>query len=155
MLGAEDLKKFVERQDIAGRVIHLEVPTPTVEAAAEAVGTTPARIVKSLLFVVEGKPVLVIGSGDVRIDKKRLAAHFGVGKRRVKLADHETVEKITGYDVGGVPPFGHRRSADILIDRHVFEQDVIYAGGGSVNALLEISPGELLRVTQATVLDLQ
>jgi Cys-tRNA(Pro) deacylase len=153
-LGLPALEQFLQAHGIQGTLIPLSVPTPTVETAAEAIGTTPDRIVKSLLFLIDERPVLVISSGTDRIERRNLAKHFHVGRTRVKLADAGTVLSITGYEVGAVPPFGHKQQLDVILERRVFQQPVVYAGGGSIESLLEIAPEEILRVTHATVLDL-
>ena len=76
-------------------------------AAAAALGVAPGQIIKSLLFLVRDEPVLVIASGDTLVDWAVLASRYGIGKKQVKLADAETVLRLIGYPVGGVPPFGH------------------------------------------------
>jgi prolyl-tRNA editing enzyme YbaK/EbsC (Cys-tRNA(Pro) deacylase) len=77
-----------------------------------------------------------------------------VGRKRVKLADAETVLNITGYPVGAMPPFGHRRPLPTLMDKRVLRQTEVYAGGGQIDALLRISPEAIFRVTSAIELDL-
>ncbi len=149
-----DVAEYMIEQGIQGRMIPLTVLTETVEAAAAALNVPPERIVKSLLFLAGGKPVLVISCGTDRIDRRVLASHFGVGRKRVVLADAETVQAATGYEVGAVPPFGHREKLDVILDRSVLEHSMVYAGGGSKDSLLEIAPQEILRMTGATVLDL-
>jgi Cys-tRNA(Pro) deacylase len=154
-LTSTPLEQFIVSQGIQGRIIKLSVPTPTVETAAEAVGTTVDRIVKSLLFIIEGQPTLVITSGTKRVDHKKIAQFFGVSRKRVKLADPQTVLTVTGYDVGAVPPFGHPQRLTVILEESIFQQELVYAGGGSIKALLEINPQEILRVTGAIVLNLQ
>lgn len=154
-LNMETLEKYMQSEGIVGKLIKLSVPTPTVETAAEAVGTTPEKIVKSLLFLVEGFPTLVISSGTDRVDRRKIAKYFGIGRKRVKLADPEKVRDLTGYEVGAVPPIGHPQTIKVILERRIFEQSCIYAGGGSTQALLEITPDEILRVTKAEVLDLR
>lgn len=139
---------------ISGEIVYLDVPTPTVESAAQAVGTHPSQIVKSLLFTIDQTNILAITNGTGLIDRRCIASHFGVGRKRVKLAPPEVVLFITGYPVGTVPPFGHRTPIQILIDPLVFERDEVYAGGGSHNALVKIHPNDILRVTQAEIIDL-
>jgi Cys-tRNA(Pro) deacylase len=151
----EALKRFIEIQGIQGRIIEVDVPTPTVETAAEAVGTTPDRIVKSLLFLIEDQPTLVITPGMDRVDRKKIAQYFGVSRKRVKLADPQTVQAVTGYEVGAVPPFGHHQRISVILEERIFQQDFVYAGGGSTEALLEVKPEEIARVTDAIVLNLQ
>jgi Cys-tRNA(Pro) deacylase len=152
--GPPHLQEFMRVNDIPGELLHLEVPTPTVEAAAAAVGTEPENIVKSLLFFAGEDYVLAITSGPTHIERRSIAAHFKVGRKKVKLADPQTVLKETGYQVGAMPPFGHINPLPTLIDQRVLEKDQIYAGGGSEQTLLRIAPKIILTVTQAQVLDL-
>lgn len=155
MLTASDLARFIQRNAVAAEVIHLPVHTPTVDLAARAVHASPDSIVKSLLFLVSGKPALVIACGLSRVDSRSVAAHFGVGRKQVTLADAEVVLTATGYPVGALPPFGHLQRIPTLIDRRVLLQPEVYAGGGSVDALVRVSPGEIVRLTGAVTLDLQ
>ena len=143
------LEDYIAQEAIDATLVHPDCPTPTVEAAAAAVGTQPEQIVKSLLFLVDDQPVLAISCGVDRIDRRSLAAYFDVGRKRVKLAGPEEVQTITGYSVGAVPPFGHAQQLQVFLDPRVLEQRSIFAGGGADDSLLEITPQELQRVTQA------
>ena len=153
-LDPTNLEDFMRENEIPGEILHLDVPTPTVEAAAAAVGTGPESIVKSLLFTIRDEFVLGITCGPAHIDRRAIAAHFGVGRKKVKLADPQTVLGETGYQVGAMPPFGHYSPLNTLIDHRVLEKDEIYAGGGSDQTLLRIAPSTILDVTQGQVLDL-
>lgn len=153
-LTPDDLARFIREQGIAAELLPMPVETPTVPAAAAALGVRPAQIVKSLLFLVRDAPVLVIACGDTPVDRRALADRFGVGKKQIKLADAETVLAHSGYAVGGVPPFGHRLPAPVLLDRAVRVWDAIYAGGGDDRTLLRITPDELAHVTGAEWIDL-
>jgi prolyl-tRNA editing enzyme YbaK/EbsC (Cys-tRNA(Pro) deacylase) len=144
----------MQEQGIYGEMLHLDVPTPTVETAAQAVGTRVEQIVKSILFVIEGRPVLTITSGTSHVDRRAIASLFSVGRKRVKLASAEAVLEICGYEVGAMPPFGHLSKLQTLLDRGVLEMPEVYAGGGAENVLVRLSPEEILRVTQAQVMDL-
>ena len=148
------LARFTVQHGIAAEIVPMTVETPTVSAAAAALGVSPAQIIKSLLFMVREQPVLVIASGDTLVDRGILAARFGVGKKQIKLADAETVLRLTGYPAGGVPPFGHPALLHTLLDRGVLAWDVIYGGGGDDRTLLRVAPGELARVTGAEWVDL-
>jgi prolyl-tRNA editing enzyme YbaK/EbsC (Cys-tRNA(Pro) deacylase) len=150
----DDLTRFIREHDIAAELLPMPVETPTVPAAAAALGVQPAQIVKSLLFLVRDAPVLVIACGDTPVDRRALADRFGVGKKQIKLADAETVLMQTGYAVGGVPPFGHRLAAPVLLDRAVGHWDLIYGGGGDDRTLLRVAPDELARITGAEWIDL-
>jgi Cys-tRNA(Pro) deacylase len=154
MLESSNLARWIEENAIQADLIKLSVRTRTVEDAAQAVGTSPSQIVKTLLFLINGEPVVAITCGTSRIDRRTIAAHFGVGRKRVKLADAEAVLEVTGYPVGAVPPFGLRQQIQTLIDPRVLEHAEVYAGGGAIDSLLRISPTEIVRVTEAVELDL-
>ena len=104
--------------------------------------------------MVRDQPVLVIASGETMVDRGILATRFGVGKKQIKLADPETVLRLTGYPAGGVPPFGHPAPLPTLLDRAVVAWDAIYGGGGDDHTLLRVAPGELARVAAAEWIDL-
>jgi prolyl-tRNA editing enzyme YbaK/EbsC (Cys-tRNA(Pro) deacylase) len=154
VLGVADLAQFIAREGATAEIVRLSCQTPTVELAAQAVGTTPDGIVKSLLFLVDGRPVVAIACGTARIDTRRIASHFRVGRKRVQLADSQTVLEATGYAVGALPPFGHTSRLPTLIDRQVLRRQEVYAGGGGMDTLLRVAPTEIVRLTQADCTDL-
>ena len=154
VFGPSHLALFMQENDIPGEILELDVPTPTVEAAAAALGCQPDQIVKSLLFFVRDEPVLAITSGPAHIERRSIAAHYQVGRKKVKLADPQKVLAETGFGVGAMPPFGHYSPLPTLIDQRVLEKEQVYAGGGSDQALLHISPQTILTATQGTILDL-
>jgi len=153
-LGVHEFCAYMQSHNILGEILHLDVPTPTVESAAQAVSAKLEQIIKSILFIVDGQPVLAIACGKSTIGRRPIADLYGVGKKRVKLATPEMVLAISGYEVGAMPPFGHRMPLRTLIDRRVFEVPEAYAGGGAENALVRLNPQDILRVTEARVLDL-
>jgi prolyl-tRNA editing enzyme YbaK/EbsC (Cys-tRNA(Pro) deacylase) len=153
-LTPDDLLVFMQSRSIPGEIISLDVPTPTVETAAQAVGTHPKQIVKSILFIIDTRPVLTITCGTAYVDRRAIADLYSVGKKRVKLAPPEVVLEVSGYEVGAMPPFGHRQPLTTLLDHRVLELSEVYAGGGAENALLRLSPQEILRVSGAQVMDL-
>ena len=87
-----ELEHFLREQGSQAELLALPVEVSTVEAAAEAVGTTADKIVKSVLFMVDGQPVLAISSGARRIDRRRIAQRFAVGRKQVRLADEFQVQ---------------------------------------------------------------
>lgn len=149
-----DLRNFMEDHHIPGEIIYMDSPTPTVESAAEAVGTQPSHIVKSVLFNIKDSYVLAIATGTSRIDQRSIANYFVVGRKQVKLTSPEIVLSVTGYPVGTVPPFGHLSPLPTLIDQELVEMETIYAGGGAHNALVRLSPKDILRVSGGQVLNL-
>jgi len=154
MLTPSDLKNFMTENAIPGEIVFLDVPTPTVPDAAQAVGTTSEHIVKSVLFTIREQRVLAIARGTQLIERRCIAAHFGVGRKRVRLAPPDIVLEMTGYPVGTVPPFGHPQPLQTLIDPLVLELPSAYAGGGAHNALVHLKPQDILATTQATIIDL-
>jgi len=153
-LTPSELQIFMVQNGIPGELLHLEVPTPTVETAAQAVNAHPDQIVKSVLFLVKGEPVLAVAYGTNHIDRRAIAIRYGVGRKRVKLADPDTVLEFTGYPAGAVPPFGHPEKIPTLMDPGILVHDEVYAGGGSGSALVRLSPQDILRVTRADLVDL-
>jgi prolyl-tRNA editing enzyme YbaK/EbsC (Cys-tRNA(Pro) deacylase) len=154
MLTPNDIQTYLEEQSIPGEILVLEMPTPTVEDAALAVGTTPQQIVKSILFIVGDQPVLAVSCGTDRVDRRVIAAIYGVGRKKVKLASPEVMLEVSGYEAGAMPPFAHRQKIKTLLDQRVLQQPVVYAGGGAENALMRLSPEDILKATNAQVMDL-
>jgi prolyl-tRNA editing enzyme YbaK/EbsC (Cys-tRNA(Pro) deacylase) len=154
ILGPADLQAFLNTYQIPGELLHLASPTPTVETAAQAVGAQAEQIVKSILFLVDGKPVLAVTCGTAYVERRALSARFGVGRKKVKLAAPEMVAGETGFLVGAMPPFGHRQALLTLIDRRVLDQPIVFAGGGSDYTLLRLEPVTILKVSRGEVLDL-
>ncbi len=153
-LSPTDLQAYLDEHAIPGEIIQLEIPTLTVEAAAQALGVETGQIVKSVLFLVRGEAVMTITCGTGYVERRAVAARYNVGRKRVKLADAEAVLAHTGYEVGAVPPFGYPQPLPTLLDPGVLENDEVYAGGGGGNAMTRLNPQDILRITQAEVLDL-
>jgi prolyl-tRNA editing enzyme YbaK/EbsC (Cys-tRNA(Pro) deacylase) len=159
-LTPNDLQNYIDQRGIDAELIHLEMPTPTVESAAEAVRVDSDQIVKSLLFLIQqnggdDRAVLVIASGIGKIDRRILGKHFGVNRRKTIFADAKTVLDLTGYPVGAVPPLGHRQPLEVLVNPDVLKHTVVFGGGGSDHALLKLHPKDILKYNQAVVISLQ
>jgi prolyl-tRNA editing enzyme YbaK/EbsC (Cys-tRNA(Pro) deacylase) len=153
-MDSSDLAHFIVIHDIEAEIVHLPVETPTVAAAAAAVNVKPEQIIKSVLFMADGSPLLVVTNGLTRIQRKRLADVLGMSRRRVKIANGEQVQTITGYAVGAVPPFGHPAPIPTLLDVGVLAESTIYGGGGENNALMRLSTEELQRVIDGDTVDI-
>ena len=126
--------------------------TRTAVDAARAVGCQVEQIVKSLVFVAGGRPVVALVSGANRLDEKRLAALAG---EPVTKADAETARTATGYAIGGVPPFGHATDVPVYMDRDLLGHGVVWAAAGRPDSVFEIAPGRLRDLSQAVVADLK
>jgi prolyl-tRNA editing enzyme YbaK/EbsC (Cys-tRNA(Pro) deacylase) len=148
-----DLQAYLIKHDILAEIMILEAETPTVPAAAEALNVDVEQIGKTVIFFIDGVPYAIIGNGIRRVDQKKLAARFGVNRKKIKLADGNAVIRLTGYAPGTVPPVGHRETLPILMDPAVCQNEIIFAGGGGINAMLRIKSSDLLRITNAEVLD--
>lgn len=122
---------------------HLPVSTHTAADAAAALGVDLAQIAKSLVFyaVVTKEPVLIIASGANRVDKAKVGEYLGF---KIKTASPDYCFQITGYPVGGVPPFGHSQLIRTLMDKDLLKYETIYASAGTPNSLFSISPHELI-----------
>ena len=131
-------------------VIELEIPVKTAAAAAEAVGCTPAQIVKSLVFRREasGMPVLVVASGGHRVSEAKLAALLG---EPVAIGPPKFVREVTGFAIGGIPPLGHARSIDAIVDAHLLTLGSLWAAAGHPNSLFALTADELVRMTRGRV----
>jgi len=132
----------------------LRESTRTAEDAARAVGCPLGAIVKSLLFLAEERPVLVLASGDRQVDTAKLAKLLGIGRKKLKMADAEAVRRHTSYAVGGVPPLGHPQCLPTYVDSELARFDTLYAAAGSADALFAIERDELLRVAAGRLADI-
>ena len=135
-------------------VRELPADTSTAEAAAQAVDAPLGSIVKTLVFLADGTPLLVLVSGDRRADVHRLRAALGLSKKRLRIAQPAEVLDSTGFEVGGVPPVGHWTTVRTVIDRTLGRFDVVWAAAGSPNAVFPISYSQLVAITGGEVMDL-
>lgn len=126
--------------------------TRTAQDAADAIGTTLGQIVKSLVFLADGRPVLVLASGKNRVDSRKLAR--AAGAARIERADADRVRAATGYAIGGVPPVGHAAPMETYIDEDLLSYEIVYAAAGTPNAIFPITPRDLARVTDGRIADL-
>ncbi len=129
------------------RIEEFPAGTPTAEEAARAVGCELRRIVKSLLFDCDGRPVLVLVPGDRRADVRKIAGLTGAA--RVRVAGPALVQEATGYEPGAVAPFSLRRVERVLIYRSLVGGDLLWVGAGSQRHMAGLPATELMRVACA------
>ncbi|HEX9438012.1 MAG TPA: YbaK/EbsC family protein [Candidatus Limnocylindria bacterium] len=127
--------------------------THTAADAARAIGCEVAQIVKSLVFLAAGDPVVVLVTGSDRVDESKLAAVLGVYSARRATANE--VRATTGFVVGGVPPFGHRVPLPVVVDDALLGHEVVWAAAGLPDAVFPISPADLVRLSAATEADVR
>ena len=124
--------------------------TRTAVEAAAAVGCELGQIVKSLVFLCDGEPVLALTSGAKHVDTAALGRVLGGSIRR---ADASAVRGATGYAIGGTPPFGHTRPLRTVVDTTLLEYEHVWAAAGTPENVFEISSADLVRVASGTVAD--
>ena len=150
-MNSHDLQRFIDIHQIRAVILPMDQHTPTVPDAARALGVQTSQIIKSLVFTIKDIPLLVIGNGEARIDRRKLAAIRSVSRGRVKMASAQRALDITGYVVGSMPPFGHKQKLPTVIDSAVLRMETIYGGGGDIDAMMRMATDELLRITGAQV----
>lgn len=129
----------------------LEVPARTCEEAARALGLQTGQIAKSVVFrrQADDRAVLVVASGDRRVDEHKVAAQVGpIGR-----AGAAFVKQQTGFSIGGVAPVGHSQPPLLLIDQDLFRFDALWAAAGHPNGVFCLSPDQLMALTGAPVVD--
>jgi prolyl-tRNA editing enzyme YbaK/EbsC (Cys-tRNA(Pro) deacylase) len=125
----------------------LDASTATVADAAAALGVDAGQIAKSIVFVMDGEPVVVVASGRHRIDQSKVCDALDCAEGRQASADE--VRAATGFPIGGVPPIGHGLA--VVFDTALLEYDVVYAAGGDGNTLFEVAPRQLAGCLHALV----
>lgn len=135
----------------------VEFPTSTRTAAdaAASIGCQVAQIVKSLLFLVADQPVMALVSGANQLDERKLAALLDVPRRHVIRADADAVKRITGFTIGGVPPFGHATPLRVFIDANLLNFTQVWAAAGTPTAVFAIQPDDLVRASRGQAVDLK
>jgi prolyl-tRNA editing enzyme YbaK/EbsC (Cys-tRNA(Pro) deacylase) len=147
---ASRVQAALDAAGVEARVAELPASTRTAVEAARAVGCEVAQIAKSLIFRGRdsGAPILVIASGTNRVNEQRIAAEAGEG---IEKADAEFVRERTGYAIGGVPHAGHMEPIRTFIDADLLRFERIWAAAGTPNAVFELIPSDLTKLTKGTV----
>jgi Cys-tRNA(Pro) deacylase len=148
--GVAEVRQFLATHGLETRIHTFAESTENAYLAAQALGVELGQIVKSVIFLADGEPVLVLMSGDMNVDTKKLKKLFGV--RKVRMADAETVLKVTGYPVGAVPPVAHRHAIDTYLDESLNRFAKIYPAGGTTSNMFATTFEELLSLSKAKVI---
>jgi prolyl-tRNA editing enzyme YbaK/EbsC (Cys-tRNA(Pro) deacylase) len=149
--GVQRVARLLQEQGHPHLPVMLDDAARTAQQAADALGISVAQIAKSIVFrrKVDDAAVLVVTSGDRRVDEKKVEALVGKTGR----ADAEFVKARTGYSIGGVSPIGHLQAPVTLIDRELFRFDEIWAAAGHPHGVFKLRPQDLERLTGAPVAD--
>jgi prolyl-tRNA editing enzyme YbaK/EbsC (Cys-tRNA(Pro) deacylase) len=126
---------------------------PTAAAAAAALGCDVAAITNSLVFELDGAPLLILASGAAKVDVRLVAAQLGAGK--IRSAAPDFVLRHTGQEVGGVAPVGHPEKIRTLLDESLRQYETLWAGAGDHNSMFSITYQELQRITEAKEMPLR
>jgi prolyl-tRNA editing enzyme YbaK/EbsC (Cys-tRNA(Pro) deacylase) len=143
---AQKIQDLLNEQGYQITVIEHAESTRTAQEAADRAGCTLGQITKSLIFKGQqtGKPILVLTSGANRVDEKRITEYAG---EPIGRADADFVRAVTGFAIGGVPPLGHAQEMETYLDEDLLQYETIWAAAGTPNAIFELTPADLQKMT--------
>jgi prolyl-tRNA editing enzyme YbaK/EbsC (Cys-tRNA(Pro) deacylase) len=138
--GYERVHAYLRERGIEARSVTLDQSTRTSRMAADALGCTVPEIAKSIVFTDGERAYVVVISGDKRVDPGKLGALVGA---KVRVGDADTVRRLTGYVIGGVPPFPHREDVHVVLDVSLERFSRVWAAGGAPNSVINFSLEQL------------
>ncbi len=151
VLGVGEVRDFLSAHGLETDIHSFDESTENAFLAAQALGVELGQIVKSVIFLADGEPVLILMSGDMNSDTKKLKRLLGV--KKIRIADAETVLAVTGYPVGAVPPVAHRQAMPTYIDESLGRFSQIYPAGGATNNMFVTTFDQLLQLTKAQIIN--
>ena len=135
-MSIERVRAFMSERNMEGKILEFDVSSATVELAAQAVGCEPARIAKTLSFMVDGHAILIVAAGDAKVDNSRFKAQFHTKAKM--LTPDEAVEMI-GHAVGGVCPFAVNEGVEVFLDESLRRFETVFPAAGSSNSAIELT----------------
>lgn len=145
-MSLEKAKKALEQKGYLDRVIELEDSSATVELAAEALGVEPGMIAKTMSFLVEDEPVLILTEGTARTNNRKFKDTFHT---KAKMIPYAEVEGYVGHAPGGVCPFGIPEGIKVYLDESLKKYEVVYPAAGNDHSAVKLSIEELLEASNA------
>lgn len=139
-MAIEKVREYFRSFKMEERILEFEVSSATVELAAEAVGCEPKRIAKTLSFMVDEKPILIVAAGDAKIANPKYKAQFG---KKAQMLSYEDAEKLIGHAVGGVCPFAVNEGVEVYLDESLRRFETVFPAAGSSNSAIELTIPEL------------
>ncbi len=139
-MGLEEAKNYLEGKGFGDRILTFDVSSATVELAAQAVGTEPEKIAKSLTFMVDDRPVMILCAGDAKINNSKYKAVF---HKKARMLTRDQVNRLVGHDVGGVCPFGIKDGVEVYLDESLKRFEKVYPACGNAASAVELTIGEL------------
>lgn len=146
-MAIEKVKKYFASLGEPERVIEFEESTATSELAAQALNCEVGRIAKSISLMVDGKPILILISGDMKVDNKKFKARFGT---RPHMLAFDDVERLIGHAVGGTCPFAVNEGVTIYLDESLKRFDVLYPAAGNDRSCARLALDELEKYINAS-----
>lgn len=140
----ERVQAALDELGLGSTVVVFEESTATAQEAADACGCELGQIVKSLFFLADHRPTLVLVAGDRQVDTARVAQLVGVGRKKLKMGSPGEVEELTGFSVGGVSPVALATPCDIIVDRSLTRFDDVWAAAGEHNAVFPARTADLI-----------
>ena len=150
-LGEKQVQEFLAGHGLDKEIYSFTESTENAFLAAQALGVEVGQIVKSVLFLADGQAVLVLMSGDMNVDTKKLKKLLEA--RKIRIADLETVMSVTGFQVGAVPPIAHRQTIPTYLDESLNRFSDIFPAAGATNNMFPTTFNELLQLTKARIID--
>lgn len=142
-MSIEHVRSYLQSMGLAERILEFDVSSATVELAAQAVGVAPARIAKTLSFLLkDDRCVLIVAAGDAKVDNGKYKAFFGV---KAKMLPHDAVPQYVGHAVGGVCPFAVKEGVQVYLDVSLQRFETVFPAAGSANSAIEMTIEELER----------
>ena len=139
-MAIEKVREFFRQYGLEGRILEFTVSSATVELAAEAVGCEPKRIAKTLSFMTEEGPILIVAAGDAKIDNPKYKAQFHT---KAKMLTPDEATELVGHSVGGVCPFGINDGVSVYLDRSLQRFETVFPAAGSASSAIELTLTEL------------
>ncbi len=139
-MSLERARSWLEKKGFAGHIIIPEHSSATVAEAAEALGCEPGMIAKTLSFLQEAKPVLILAEGMARIDNKKYKTLFHC---KARMIPGDQVEALTGHDIGGVCPFGVNEGVTVYLDESLKRHDIVFPAAGTDHSAVRLTIKEL------------
>lgn len=139
-MAIDQVRSFFKEQGIEDRIQEFEVSSATAQLAAQALNCEPCRIAKTLSFMVDEKPILIVAAGDAKIDNPKYKAQFNT---KAKMLSPEEAEMLVGHAVGGVCPFGINEGVTVYLDESLKRFETVFPACGSSNSAIELSIPEL------------
>jgi Cys-tRNA(Pro) deacylase len=150
---SEAVKHYLDAARVNYKIHVADGPTMTARDAATRLRIPLETIIKSIVFTAQdGSPLIAIVTGDRRVDKTKLSTLAGAG---IKIATAEAAKTLTGFEVGSMPPLGHRSRIPTVIDQKVMSFSRIYGGAGTPDALIELNPHDIARLADAKIADIR